>query len=76
MFHRMWNRRVSKYLGIFGVLLPAMVGVYYIYIESWSLGYAWQTVTGAYWGKTSNEEMKGVFGAFLGMDGARVKKFL
>ena len=69
MFHRMWGNRVSKYLGIFGVLLPAMVGVYYIYIESWSLGYAWQTMTGAYWGKTSNEEMNGVFVSFLGMDG-------
>lgn len=67
MFHRLWSNRISKYLGIFGVLLPAMVGVYYIYIESWSLGYAWQTATGSYWGQTSNEEMRSVFTGYLGM---------
>ncbi len=69
MFHRMWPRRVSKYLGIFGVLIPAMVGVYYVYIESWSLGYAWHTATGSYWGKTTNEEMAGVFETYLGIGG-------
>ncbi len=69
MFHRLWHHPVAKYLGIFGVLLPAMVGVYYIYIESWSLGYAWQTMTSAYWGKTSNEEMGNVFSVYLGMKG-------
>ncbi len=69
MFHRMWRHPVSKYLGVFGVLIPAMVGVYYIYIESWSLGYAWETMTGAYWGKTSNNEMKSVFAGYLGMNG-------
>ena len=67
MFHRMWSHRISKYLGIFGVLLPAMVGIYYIYIESWSLGYAWQTATGVYWGKTTNEEMGTVFNQYLGI---------
>lgn len=69
MFHRMWPNRISKYLGIFGVLLPAMVGVYYIYIESWSLGYAWQTATGVYWGKITNEEMGVLFNQYLGIGG-------
>jgi len=66
MFHRMWNHPISKYLGIFGVLLPAMIGIYYIYIESWSLGYAWQTLTGEYWGKTTRDAMKNVFQGYLG----------
>ena len=69
MFHRLWRHPVSKYLGVFGILLPAMVGIYYIYIESWSLGYAWQTVTGTYWGKTSQGDMEGVFATYLGMGG-------
>ena len=67
MFHRLWRARISKYLGIFGILLPAMVGLYYIYIESWSLGFAWQTATGAYWGQTSTGEMRGVFHGYLGV---------
>ncbi|MCC6142549.1 MAG: sodium-dependent transporter [Candidatus Hydrogenedentes bacterium] len=71
-FHRLWHHPISKYLGIFGVLLPAMVGIYYIYVESWSLGYAWHTMVGTYWGKETKEEMAGVFTAYLGIaDGAR-----
>ena len=66
-FHRLWKHPISKYLGIFGVLLPAMVGVYYVYIESWSLGYAWMTATGSYWGQTDMPAMKGVFAGYLGL---------
>lgn len=69
MFHRMWGHPLSKYLGIFGILLPAMVGVYYIYIESWSLGYAWQTATGSYWGQSSYDAMSENFNSYLGIGG-------
>lgn len=68
MFHRLWKHPVSKYLGIFGVLLPAMIGIYYIYIESWSLGYAVETITGSYWGRTSNDQMAEVFTGYLGLN--------
>lgn len=67
MFHRIWAHPAAKYLGIFGVILPAAIGIYYVYIESWSLGYAWKTATGSYWGQDTREEMKGVFGSYLGM---------
>ncbi len=67
MLHRLWHRGIAKYLGIFGILLPAMIGLYYVYVESWSLGFAWQTATGAYWGTTSIEGMGGVFGNYLGL---------
>ena len=69
MFHRLWPHPASKYLGILGILLPAAIGIYYVYIESWSLGYAVKTATGAYWGQDTREEMKSVFGAYLGLDG-------
>ncbi len=70
MFHRLWKNPMSKYLGVFGVLLPAMIGLYYVYIESWSLGYAWMTMTGEYWGDTTRESMKTVFGSYLGTTNA------
>lgn len=69
MFHRLWKHPASKYLGIFGVLLPAMIGIYYIYIESWSLGYAFETIVGSYWGETTDEGMSGVFNSYLGLGG-------
>ncbi len=75
MLHRLWPHWISKYCGVFGILLPAMVGVYYVYIESWSLGYAWETLRGSYWGKEDYEAMKGVFGAYTGTAGANLVSF-
>lgn len=75
MFHRLWPHPAAKYLGIFGILLPAMVGVYYVYIESWSLGYAWQMATGAFRGKQRYEEMKAMFGAYTGTANAGLISF-
>jgi SNF family Na+-dependent transporter len=75
MFHRLWKNPISKYLGVFGVLLPAMIGLYYVYIESWALGYAWMTMTGEYWGETSREGMQRVFDSYLGKTGAEYVSF-
>lgn len=69
MFYRLWKHPLSKYLGIFGVLLPAMIGVYYIYIESWALGFTWKTITGEYWGMTEREEMQTLFNDYRGLNG-------
>jgi neurotransmitter:Na+ symporter, NSS family len=69
MFHRLWPHPVSKYLGILGILLPAAIGLYYVYIESWSLGYAWKTAFGDYWGANSRDEMRETFTSYLGMNG-------
>lgn len=32
--------RFGKYLGIFGIIIPLFISMYYLYIESWCLGYA------------------------------------
>ena len=38
---------VWKYLGIAGVLAPLGIGMYYMYLEGWTLGYCVSTATGA-----------------------------
>ena len=38
---------VWKYLGIAGVLAPLGIGMYYMYLEGWTLGCCWSTATGA-----------------------------
>ncbi len=38
--------RVWKYLGILAVVAPLGVSVYYMFIEAWTLGYAWHTAVG------------------------------
>ncbi len=36
----------GRYLGVLGVLIPVGIYMYYVYIESWCLGYAVQFATG------------------------------
>ena len=38
---------VWKYLGIAGVLAPLGIGMYYMYLEGWTLGYCYNMATGA-----------------------------
>ncbi|WP_457622621.1 sodium-dependent transporter [Persephonella sp.] len=40
VFDLIWRHPVAKYIGIFGVLIPLVVVVYYTYIESWTLIYS------------------------------------
>jgi len=57
MFNKLWNHPIAKYFGSLGVLITFGVGVYYVYVESWTLGYAFFSLTGKYFGITSHEEM-------------------
>jgi len=40
VFDLIWKNKFGRYLGIFGVLIPLVVVVYYTYIEAWTLAYA------------------------------------
>lgn len=40
MFYRMWSHPISKYLGVLGIFIPTVIAIYYTYVESWSLGFA------------------------------------
>jgi len=40
-FHTMWNKnRFIKYFGVIGIFGPIVIYIYYVYIESWLLGYS------------------------------------
>lgn len=47
IFRVLWNWKGAPYLGVFGLIVPVMIYMYYVVIESWCLGYAWQYLTGA-----------------------------
>ncbi len=36
-----------RYMGVFGLLIPIAVYMYYVLIEAWCLGYAWAFLTGS-----------------------------
>ncbi len=49
MFHTLWNKnRFIKYFGVIGIFGPIVIFSYYIYIESWLLGYSVFAITGKY----------------------------
>ena len=68
MFSLMWKNRVSKYLGALGIALPFVIVVYYNFIESWSLGFAWFSATGKYFGNTSREAMDQFLKGYQGVE--------
>jgi NSS family neurotransmitter:Na+ symporter len=61
IFGLLWRHPYAKYLGVIGLLLPITIFIYYVYVESWTLGYSIFSLTGRYAGATSQESM----GAFL-----------
>ena len=40
IFYAISRNKFGKFLGVFGLWIPMVVAIYYIYIESWTLGYA------------------------------------
>jgi neurotransmitter:Na+ symporter, NSS family len=46
IFHAIVQKPAGKYLGVFGVLIPVVIYMYYVYIEAWCLGYAVYFLTG------------------------------
>ncbi len=63
--------RVWKYLGILAVVAPLGVSVFYMFVEAWTLGYAWHTAMGDL-NLSSPREFSGFFAAYTGTahDGA------
>ena len=54
---RLWRSPSAKYLGALGIALPLLFTVYYTYIESWTLSYAYFSARGSYM-VVSTEEMR------------------
>jgi len=46
MFHRLSQNRYVKYFGVIGIFGPLVIFIYYTYIESWLLGYAFFALMG------------------------------
>jgi neurotransmitter:Na+ symporter, NSS family len=68
MFHVMWKKAPSKYLGALGIVIPFIIVIYYNFIESWCLGYSWFSVTGRYFGHANREAMGQFLRGFQGIE--------
>lgn len=68
MFAVLWKRPVAKYIGALGIVLPLVIVIYYSFIESWTLGFAWFSATGKYYGATTREAMGSFLHGFQGVE--------
>ena len=50
MLDKMWKNPIAKYLGVLGVVSPLLIVSYYMYVESWTLGYSLFSAAGTYFG--------------------------
>ena len=46
IFSMIWRHPISKYLSVFAVMIPLVVYMYYVVVESWCLGYAFHYLKG------------------------------
>jgi NSS family neurotransmitter:Na+ symporter len=67
VFHFFIRRRWGKYLGVIGVVIPVVIYMYYVVIESWCLGYAVNFLTGGIDFRTVEDSGK-FFARFIGAE--------
>ncbi len=66
IFHNMWTKnRFIKYFGVIGIFGPIVILMYYTYIESWLLGYAFYSITPQYSALSTTEQVAGFFSYYL-----------
>lgn len=68
IFMLLARSRAWKYMGLLGVAAPLGLCMYYLFIESWTLGYAWKSMTGGFL-LSSSAEFSEAFGSFVGIAG-------
>ncbi|WP_432799503.1 sodium-dependent transporter [Poriferisphaera sp. WC338] len=70
VFHAITNRsRTGAYFGVLGPLIPVMIYMYYVFVEAWCLGYAWQYLTGGMTEVKTADQSESFFHVFTGIAG-------
>ena len=68
IFHSMWEKnRFIKYFGVIGIFGPVLIFIYYTYVESWLLGYAFFSITGRYAQATTQAAMQSFLQGYQGL---------
>lgn len=67
VFHSLWKNRFIKYFGVIGIFGPLVIFIYYVYIESWLLGYAFFSVIGKLGGLGTQEALQSFLSGYQGL---------
>lgn len=68
MLQLLWANPMAKYCGLLGLFIPFVVNIYYVYIESWTLGFSFFSITGKYFGAETWEAMGAFLRGFQGVE--------
>lgn len=60
------RKKWAKYLGSIGIFGPLLIFFFYVYIESWLLGFCWYSITGELSVAAANGTVSEFFGEFIG----------
>ncbi|MEW5807652.1 MAG: sodium-dependent transporter [Acidobacteriota bacterium] len=69
IFESMCKNRIAKYIGVLGICIPLVFVIYYTYIESWTFGYSFFSLTGKYFGNETREAMGSFLHSYQGVLG-------
>jgi len=69
IFDAVTRRPWGKYLGVLGLYAPFIIIVYYLYVESWTLGYTFYSAIGKFTYKSALPDTTYLFNHYLGIGG-------
>ncbi len=67
MFDSMWKNPMAKYLGVVGLFASSVIMIYYCYIESWTLGFSFFSISKMYFGIEDFTQMTGFLKSYQGV---------
>lgn len=67
MFYRLWHNPIAKYLGVLGILISFGVGVYYVYIVSWTLAFSMYSLIGTLGELSTQAEISQFLSSYQGL---------
>jgi len=69
IYSTLWRSRWARYFGAIALVVPLVIYMYYVVIEAWCLGYAFQYLTGSLMKEGNNAEVfQNHFDEFVGAD--------
>ena len=67
ILYRLWKHPAAKYIGVLGIAAPVAFALYYSYVQSWTLAYSFFSLTGEYFGISTQAEMGAFLSSFQGV---------
>ena len=58
MFDVLWKNKIAKYMGTLGLFISLVIMIYYTYIESWTLGFSFFSISKTYFNEPSFSAMR------------------